>query len=129
MILRIFIVHYSVFIVYSITPLYLIVNTADRHSEEKKGTKYLTVVSAGRIKETLKKYTKLWDEIKYLIKTLNGGKSAEYGKDFMKNNFNFDLPFNKPLKFHAMTIIIRSVFEENGKYYPQALLGECLYEL
>ena len=32
----------------------------------------------------------------------------------MKNNFNFDLPFNKPLKFHAMTIIIRSVFEENG---------------
>ena len=49
-----------------------------------------------------------------MIKTLNGGKSAEYGKDFMKNNLNFDLPFNKPLKFHAMTIIIRSVFEENG---------------
>ena len=31
-----------------------------------------------------------------------------------------DLPFNKQLKkFHAMTIIIRSVFEEDGKYCLQ----------
>ena len=30
-----------------------------------------------------------------------------------------DLPLNKSLKFHAMTIIIRSVFEEDGKLYPQ----------
>ena len=39
----------------------------------------------------------------------------------MKINFNSDddLPLNKPLKFHAMTIIIRSVFEEDGKFYPQ----------
>ena len=36
MILRIFIAHYSVIIVYSINALYLIVNTADRHSEEKR---------------------------------------------------------------------------------------------
>ena len=30
-----------------------------------------------------------------------------------------DLPLNKSLKFHAMTIIIRSVSEEDGKLYPQ----------
>ena len=29
-----------------------------------------------------------------------------------------DLPLNKLLKFHVMTIIIRSVFED-GKFYPQ----------
>ena len=40
-----------------------------------------------------------------------------------------DLPLNKPLKFHAMTIIIRSVFEEGGKLYPQAFLDDALYEL
>ena len=40
-----------------------------------------------------------------------------------------DLPLNKPLKFHAMTIIIRSAFVEGGKLYPQFFLGECLYEL
>ena len=40
-----------------------------------------------------------------------------------------DLPLNKPLKFHAMVIIIRSVFEENGKYYSQMFLDESLYQL
>ena len=27
-----------------------------------------------------------------------------------------------------LTVIIRSVFEDDGKYYPQVFLGECLYE-
>ena len=45
----------------------------------------------------------------------------DYGKGYMKIQFNSDddLPLNKPLKFHAMTIIIRSLFEEDGKLYPQ----------
>ena len=49
----------------------------------------------------------------------------------MKNKLNSDdgLPLNKPLRFHTMTIIIRSVFEEGGKPYPQVYLDECLYEL
>ena len=42
-------------------------------------------------------------------------------KDYMKIKFNSndDLPWNKPLKFHPMTIIIRSVFEGGDKLYPQ----------
>ena len=48
----------------------------------------------------------------------------------MKIKFNSgdDLPLNKPLKFCAMTIIIRSVFEEGGKLYPQIFLDDALYE-
>ena len=38
-------------------------------------------------------------------------------------------PLNKTLKFHNMTIVIRSVFEENGKLYPQVYLDECLHDL
>ena len=34
---------------------------------------------------------KLWDEFKYLIKTINGGKSGEYGKDLMKIKFNSEV--------------------------------------
>ena len=30
-----------------------------------------------------------------------------------------DLPLDKKLKFPTMTIVIRSVFEEDGKCYPQ----------
>ena len=40
-----------------------------------------------------------------------------------------DLSLNKPLKFHVMTIIIRSIFEEDGKLYPQIFLDDALYEL
>ena len=40
-----------------------------------------------------------------------------------------DLPLNKQLKFINLTIIVRTVFEEDGKYYPQIFLDECLYEL
>ena len=46
----------------------------------------------------------------------------------IKFNSDDDLPLNKPLKFHAMTIIIRSVFEEGGKLYPQIFLDDTLYE-
>ena len=28
-----------------------------------------------------------------------------------------------------LTIIVRSVLEKNGKYYPQVFLDECLYEV
>ena len=67
-----------------------------------------------------KTYANVWDGIKNEIKAINGGKENHYGKDYMKIKFNSDddLPWNKPLKVHAMTIIIRSVFEEGVKLYP-----------
>ena len=44
-------------------------------------------------------------------------------------NSDDDLPLNKPLKFHIMTITIRSVFEEDGQLYLQVFLDDALYEL
>ena len=43
------------------------------------------------------------------------------GKNYIKVKFNSDddLTLNKLLKCHAITIIIRFVFEEDGKLYPQ----------
>ena len=71
------------------------------------------------------------DGIKNEIKTVNSGKENFCEKDYMKIKFNSDdhLPLNKPLKFHAMTIIIRSVFEEYSKLYSQIFLDDALYEL
>ena len=40
-----------------------------------------------------------------------------------------DLPQNKPIKLSLLTIIIRSVFSEDGKFYPQLFLDDALYEL
>ena len=70
-------------------------------------------------KKLLQKYTELWGKIKNLIKKIDN-KPGEYGKDHMKINFNADgdLSLNKLLKLHILTIIVRSVFENNNKYYP-----------
>ena len=50
------------------------------------------------------------------MKAINGDE-CDYGKDNMKIKFNSDddLPLNKLLKFHLMTIIIKCVFSEDGK--------------
>ena len=58
-------------------------------------------------------------------------KPGEYEKDYLKIKFSSDdnLPLNKILKLHNLTVIFRSVFEEDGKYYPQVFLEDCLYEL
>ena len=61
---------------------------------------------------------------------INDGKENNYGKDYIsKFNSDDDQPLNKPLKFHLMTIIIRPVFEEDGKLYVQVFLDDALYEL
>ena len=107
--------------IYSVNSLYLRVNHASGYIKEKNGNKYLIFDdSADEKKELLKKYKDVWNGLKNKIKEINVVKS-DYEKDYMKIKFNSDdnLPLNKPLKLHAMTIIIRSVFEENGKFYPQ----------
>ena len=118
----------------SINPLYLMISEVDGYiecsfTEKNNGNKYLTFASTKKNKKMLEKY--LLDKIKYHIQTINSGKSGEYEKDYMKVNYNSDddLPLSKILKLRMLTIIIRSVFEENGKYYPQVFLDECLYEV
>ena len=105
------------------------VNHASGCIEEKNGNKYLLFdYCVNENKELLKRYADVWDGIKNKI---SDTKENDYEKDYMKIKFNSDddLPLNKPLKFHAMTIIIRSVFEEDGKFYPQVFLDDTLYEV
>ena len=49
----------------------------------------------------------------------------------MKIEFNSDdeLPLNKSIEIPSMIMVVRAVFHENNKYYPQVILGECLYKL
>ena len=111
--------------------MYLRINHASGYIEEKNGNKYLIFDSANENKEALKKYADVWDGIKNKVKAINDGIENDYGKDYIKIKFNSDadLSLNKPLKFHAMTTIMRFVFEEYGKLYPQSFLDDTLYDL
>ena len=59
--------------------------------------------------------------LKKKLKQLMVAKKVECGKDFKKIRLesNDDLPMNKPIKLHLLVIIIRCVFSEGGKFYPQ----------
>ena len=116
--------------IYSLNPLYLIIDHTSRYIEEKEMNKYLVFDSTDENKELLKKYNDVFNGIRNKIKKISGDE-CDYEKDYMKIKFNSDddLPLNKQLKFHLMTITIRSVFEEDGKLYPQVFLDDALYEL
>ena len=111
--------------------LYLCIIHANGYIEEKVVKKYLVFDSKDENKELLKKYSDVFNGVKNEVKTINGGKENDYEKDYMKIKFNSDndLPLNKQLKFHNMTITVRFVFEEDVKLYPQVLLDDTLYEL
>ena len=116
--------------IYSINPLYLIIAHAKGYIEEKDANKYLIFDSTDKNKELLKKYSDVWNGIKDKIKELNS-EEYDYEKDYMKIKYNSDdnLPLNKPLTFHNMIITNRSVFQKDGKRYPQVFLDDTLYKL
>ena len=109
----------------SVNPLYLMTGEVIRHIDEKNRNKYLVFDSSDENKEVLRKYNKLWDE------TENKIGEWKYGKDFVKIKFdsNDNLPLNKPLNLHMLTIIVKSAFEDEGKFYPHVYLDECFYQL
>ena len=114
----------------SVNPLYLCIDQVSGYIEEKGVNKYLVFDSTDENKELLKKYNDVFNGIRDKIKEISSGE-CDYEKDYMKIKFNSDndLPLKKPLRFHLMTITIRSVFEEDGKFYPQIFLDDTLYEL
>ena len=116
--------------IYSVNPLYLRIGHANGYIEEINESKCIISDSANENKELLKKCNDVFNGIRDKIKEICNYE-CDYEKDYMKIKFNSDdnFPLNKPLKFHLMSITIRSVFEEEGKLYLQVFLDDTLYEL
>ena len=110
--------------------MYLLIGKVIGHIEENNWNQCLVFYSLDKNKEVLKTYKELWNGIKNKIEIINDGE-CKYGKDFTKIKFDTDddLPLNKPLNLHMLTIIVRFVFEDEGKFYSQVYLEEYLYEL
>ena len=75
--------------IYSVNPLYLLVNHANWYIEEKNGNKYLIFDSTNENKELLKTYNNVWNGIKNKIEEVSSGE-CDYEKDYMKIKFNSD---------------------------------------
>ena len=114
----------------SVNPLYLIINKVNGYFEEINKSKYLTLVPTNETKEKIKKYEELWSKIRDLIRSITKN-SDDYDEKYMKIKFNSndELPLNKTIELPNMTIVVRAIFLEDNKYYPQVFLNECLYKI
>ena len=110
--------------IHSVNPLYLIIHSATGYFKEKYGEKYLII-------DSTEKYEEVFSGIKSEIEMINSGEKLFYEKHYAKIGVNRDdgVPLNKKLRFLSLTIIIRCVFQNGKKLYPQVYLDECLYEL
>ena len=100
--------------IHSVNPLYLIIHSTTGYCKEKNGEKYL-------ILDTIDKYEEVFSGIKSEKKAINGGKEMYYEKNYAKIGVNTDddIPLNKKLKFPSLTIIVRCIFQNGKKLYPQ----------
>ena len=106
------------------------IDNASGYIKEDWTHKYLIFDSTDENKEWLKIYDDVFNGIMSKIKKVDDDR-LEYTKDYAKIIFNSDdnLPLNKQLKFHTMTVTIRCVFSEDNKLYPQVFLVGALYSL
>ena len=90
---------------------------ASGYIEEKGVNKYLAFNSTDENKQLLRKYSDVFNGIINKIKKISGDQ-CDYENDYMKIKFNSDddLPLNKQLKFHNMTITFRYVFAEDSNF-------------
>ena len=72
-------------------------------------------------------YTRIWEEVKNVINEVD--KFSNYDKNYDVISFDTDdiLSLNSIINIYSMTIIIKSVFKDNNKFYPQIYLTNCRY--
>ena len=107
--------------------MYLIVNRVYGTVLEKNGIKFLRIDKGDAV---LEKYDQVFAGIKHHIKKISH-EEVNFNSDYDKIKFltNDSLPLGKLIYFATITVVIRCVFRENGVYYPQVYLDDCLYQI
>ena len=110
-------------------PLHLRITDMKVNLKKGKGDDVWYLIIFGD-KNVLKIFVKIRKNIRAKIEK-NTGSIVQYDKDYMKIKFknNDNLPKDNSINMHQVTIIIRSLFAQNGKFYPQLFLDDGLYKL
>ena len=79
--------------------------------------------------DVLRGFLNVFKSIRDKIENVNDD-VVEYDRNCMKIKFisNDDLLVDKTVDLHLITIVIRAIFAQNGKYYPQLFLDDEIYD-
>ena len=113
------------YINYDKDPFCLVINDLKGYFEQNENNKYLTLIFKSQRQKII--YTEIWEEIKNLINEVD--EFSNYDKDYYAISFDTDdiLSLNSIININSMAIIIKSVFKDNNKFYPQIYLTNCTY--
>ena len=89
----------------------------------------MTIIFTSEVQNMM--YTRIWEEIKKVINKVVDNKLGDYSKDYSVIRFDSNdvLPLSFVINIRSLTIIIKSVFEDDNKFYPQVYLNYCLYKV
>ena len=94
--------------------------------KKSNANKYLTQIPTDERKYKLKNYKEQWNSTRDLMKSKTNN-SGYHDEKYMEITFSSpnNLHLKETLKLYNMMIVIRSVFHEGNKYYPQFSINEC----
>ena len=100
---------------YDKDPFYLVIDDLKGYFEQNDDNKYINMIFMSKSQKMI--YTRIWEEF------------SNYDKNYDVISFDTDdiLSLNSIINIYSMTIIIKSVFKDNNKFYPQIYLTNCRY--
>ena len=107
-------------VINSVNPLYLRIIDMKGQFKKGKGDNVWYLIIFGDA-DVLRKFTNISKSIRAKIEENTGMK--------IKFESNDNLPIDNIVNMYQVTIIIRSVFAQNNKFYPQLFSDDALYEL
>ena len=114
-------------VINSVNPLYLRIVDMKGQFEKGKDDAWYLVISDDD--DVFKKLVDIFESIKNKI-TEKKWDLVKYDKHYLKIKFesNNILPTSKDVNISMAAIIIRAIFAQDGKYYPQLFLDDGLYK-
>ena len=107
----------------SVNPLYLILKDVKCTVENR----YLVIDLSN--KDVLNVFDDMFNFISNNINKIDGDDKQVYGYIRLKFNSEVDLPLDKLIKFHTLTVIVACVICKANKFYPEIYIDEGVYEL
>ena len=121
----------------SVNPLYLVVKNLLGTVERIKGSKDLYLVVDDSNKTVLNVFEKLFKFVGDKIDKINGdneffglkadGKINGYNK--LRLSAAAELPVDKLINFHSLTVAVSCVIKKGGKFYPEIYVDEGIFEV